>query len=362
MKEAQVFFRPDDVRGYRCYEKTCVAGSNYKIIEDADYRVCAEACNEEEKCLGFEIYHNWGGRKTKFKQGDCILNSANRQKKCRAYNLNWCVKHDLILAETVEYYDFADGLCPSESHLTHEECQRVANEKAIDGGWDEYYDFEAINKADKLHGCHKSENDETYGEGAPSFTIFYNSNKGLSKRKDTWKVKPICKFVKSEFTCEGEQPGCENCLYHHQRTGNDQCRICNGGYILNDNHKCEKVDIMDHCPSTYTASRWTNWICRNWNKKPTDCIIHKGGLGEPIQQTTSYRGYCKPEFGDDEAAIGSLVGKIENYLPSFNFFILLVFCVIAGYGIAIYRSRKEENNYQILTGDNKRIELVEAQE
>jgi len=325
----------------------------------------------------------------------------------------------------------------------------------------------------------------------------------------------------------------------------------------------KKIDVMDHCPNTYTADRWNNWICRNWNKKPVDCI--KGVLGQPIQQTTSYRGYCKPEFGylclddpyhkmsgkcaelvakgckteisdnilvedicykscencgkfpealrenscqvntkledycvcgydstcesdqycidskcqaiprctyhvaateicrcgvekmkvdwktevstiqicssgqycynydkdnschekaidimeecpkgyyvddhecyndkyegnkggehpwacfrngdekeimyskrwrpyrdyckpemgDDEAAIGSLVGEIENYLPSFNFFIILVFCVIAGYGIAIYRSRKEENNYQILNGDNKRIELVEAQE
>ena len=81
--------------GYTCYSKSCVNGNNIIKYEDYTREQCADACNADEECKGFEYGVNHGGSATDYNPRDCQLQSSADMDGCDGayHNLDFCVKN-----------------------------------------------------------------------------------------------------------------------------------------------------------------------------------------------------------------------------------------------------------------------------
>ena len=88
-----IFWVP--VKGYTCHSKSCVNGNNIIKYEDYTRDQCADACNADEECEGFEYGVNHGGSATDYNPRDCQLQSSADMDGCDGayHNLDFCVKN-----------------------------------------------------------------------------------------------------------------------------------------------------------------------------------------------------------------------------------------------------------------------------
>ena len=70
-------------------------GNNIIKYEDYTREQCADACNADEECEGFEYGVNHGGSATDYNPRDCQLQSSADMDGCDGayHNLDFCVKN-----------------------------------------------------------------------------------------------------------------------------------------------------------------------------------------------------------------------------------------------------------------------------
>ena len=81
--------------GYVCYEQSCVLGSNIEYFADYTRQQCADACDENEKCLAFKLGVEYGATvENAFNSGDCKLQNSINMYNCDEsyWNTELCVK------------------------------------------------------------------------------------------------------------------------------------------------------------------------------------------------------------------------------------------------------------------------------
>jgi hypothetical protein len=77
---------------YTCRARACVNSQNIKLYRNFNREQCAQKCNEESRCRGFEFGMNY--RTGSYRTNDCQLNSSADTRGCdgAGHNLDFCTK------------------------------------------------------------------------------------------------------------------------------------------------------------------------------------------------------------------------------------------------------------------------------
>merc|ERR1719471_2228568 len=102
------FYVKDNLVGYTHYPRRCVGGTNMRKFAQTTIQKCADLCEQDSKCKGFEYGVNYGG-KGGYKAADCQLNSSSQMSDCDGahHNLDFYVK-DKALVGYID--DDCDGI------------------------------------------------------------------------------------------------------------------------------------------------------------------------------------------------------------------------------------------------------------
>lgn len=76
------------VSGYEHFPETCVNKHNIKLFKSKTVKECAELCDAEPACLGFEFGVQHGGGSKAYEPGDCQLSSSSDSTGCSGKDLN----------------------------------------------------------------------------------------------------------------------------------------------------------------------------------------------------------------------------------------------------------------------------------
>ena len=81
--------------GYERHPERCVYVAHETDLTGKTPQTCADACDADPTCLGFELFHNYQGRDQRSKPGDChLIPLTQNMKGCpgERYNLDYYAK------------------------------------------------------------------------------------------------------------------------------------------------------------------------------------------------------------------------------------------------------------------------------
>jgi len=117
--------------GYTHYTETCVSGANIVLYKDRSVQECADLCDSNSECFGFEYGINYAPSAS-YEPRDCQLQSSAAYQSCGGtkYNLDFFLKMNAICPSGFEAISFnLDGegktWAQSDSSRTIQDCANI---------------------------------------------------------------------------------------------------------------------------------------------------------------------------------------------------------------------------------------------
>jgi len=258
---------------YDCHHQRCINGHNIKKYKNYSVKQCANACDANKDCYGFEVYKNHGGEKKKFSPGDCVLNTSGSMKGCKGhlFNLDFCQKVDLsVTSDDLKIWHNAVDVYVGSRDI---ECYKKPDllklkdpVKARKETQNFYSFWDGNNEGTNYHFYFEDET-EIYVISRPWKKVSHPIQ-DITPSSKTIKVtcapepeyKDYCtRHLDDELRCEGH-----GCRWNEYRS---KCRTCCGG----GNGECERYLTAEFCNDKDQNAFRENecyWDC----EKSPDCI------------------------------------------------------------------------------------------